>query len=105
MRTKNLIHPGEILDAEFLKPLGISQNQLALDLHVPAPRISRIEPRNVKAMVNPRPIPMPSNADAITPFLDANASARANMIQFTTIRGMNMPSDLLSSGAKPSIKN
>ena len=42
MRTKNLIHPGEILDAEFLKPLGISQNQLALDLHVPAPRINAI---------------------------------------------------------------
>ena len=42
MRTKTLIHPGEILDAEFLKPLGISQNQLALDLHVPAPRINAI---------------------------------------------------------------
>ena len=42
MRTKNLIHPGEILDAEFLQPLGISQNQLALDLHVPAPRINAI---------------------------------------------------------------
>ena len=42
MRKKNLIHPGEILDDEFLKPLGISQNQLALDLHVPAPRINAI---------------------------------------------------------------
>ena len=42
MRTQNLIHPGEILDAEFLKPLGLSQNQLALDLHVPAPRINAI---------------------------------------------------------------
>ena len=27
---------------EFLKPLGVSQNQLALDLHVPAPRINAI---------------------------------------------------------------
>ena len=42
MRMQNLIHPGEILDAEFLKPLGLSQNQLALDLHVPAPRINAI---------------------------------------------------------------
>ena len=42
MRTKNLIHPGEILQEEFLKPLGISQTSLALDLHVPAPRINAI---------------------------------------------------------------
>ena len=41
-RTKKLIHPGEILDVEFLKPLGISQNQLALDLRVPTPRINAI---------------------------------------------------------------
>ena len=42
MRTKNLIHPGEILKEEFLEPLGISQNQLAIDIRVPAPRISAI---------------------------------------------------------------
>lgn len=42
MRTKNLIHPGEILQEEFLEPMGISQNKLALDLHVPAPRINAI---------------------------------------------------------------
>ena len=41
-RTKNLIHPGEILQEEFLAPLGISQTRLALDLHVPAPRINAI---------------------------------------------------------------
>ena len=33
IRTKNLIHPGEILKEEFLDPMGISQNRLALDLH------------------------------------------------------------------------
>ena len=42
MRTRNLIHPGEILQEEFLAPLGISQTRLALDLHVPAPRINAI---------------------------------------------------------------
>lgn len=42
MRTENLIHPGEILNEEFLKPLGISQNQLAIDLRVPPPRINAI---------------------------------------------------------------
>jgi antitoxin HigA-1 len=36
------IHPGEILDQDFMKPLGISMNRLALDLRVPATRISEI---------------------------------------------------------------
>ncbi len=34
------IHPGEILLEEFLKPLGISQTRLALDLRVPAQRVN-----------------------------------------------------------------
>ena len=42
IRTKNLIHPGEILKEEFLDPMGISQNRLALDLHVPAPSVNGI---------------------------------------------------------------
>jgi len=36
------IHPGEILFEEFLKPLGLSQNRLALDIRVPARRINEI---------------------------------------------------------------
>jgi addiction module HigA family antidote len=36
------IHPGEILLEEFLKPLGISINQLARDLDVAPNRISAI---------------------------------------------------------------
>ena len=35
-------HPGEMLKEEFLAPLSISQNQLALDIRVPATRISQI---------------------------------------------------------------
>jgi addiction module HigA family antidote len=38
----NPIHPGEILLEEFLKPLGLSQNKLALDIRVPARRINEI---------------------------------------------------------------
>jgi len=34
------IHPGEILHADFLAPLGISMNRLAMDLHVPVTRIA-----------------------------------------------------------------
>jgi len=36
------VHPGEILFEEFLKPFGISQNRLALDIRVPARRINEI---------------------------------------------------------------
>jgi len=36
------IHPGEILREDFLKPLGLSMNRLALDLHVPVTRIAEI---------------------------------------------------------------
>jgi addiction module HigA family antidote len=34
--------PGEILAQEFLEPLGLSQNQLAMNIHVPATRIGEI---------------------------------------------------------------
>ncbi len=36
------IHPGEILSEEFMKPLGLSINGLARDLHVPVTRIAEI---------------------------------------------------------------
>ncbi|HZZ12803.1 MAG TPA: HigA family addiction module antitoxin [Paraburkholderia sp.] len=36
------IHPGEILRGEFLEPLGMSVNALALALRVPAPRINDV---------------------------------------------------------------
>jgi len=36
------LHPGEVLLEEFLKPMAISQNRLALDLRVPARRINEI---------------------------------------------------------------
>jgi addiction module HigA family antidote len=36
------VHPGEILLKEFLEPLGLSQNRLALAIGVPARRINEI---------------------------------------------------------------
>lgn len=43
-KTKVLepIHPGEILLEEFMRPMGISINQLARDIAVPPGRISNI---------------------------------------------------------------
>jgi addiction module HigA family antidote len=36
------IHPGEVLHEEFLKPLGLSQHRLALDIGVDPRRINEI---------------------------------------------------------------
>lgn len=44
MSIKNILptHPGEILEAEFLKPMEISHYKLAKDINVPQTRISKI---------------------------------------------------------------
>jgi len=44
MNIKNQIpvHPGEILEEEFLKPLNLSQNKLAIAINVPPRRINEI---------------------------------------------------------------
>jgi addiction module HigA family antidote len=40
--SRSPVHPGEMLREEFMKPLGISINGLALELHVPVTRVSEI---------------------------------------------------------------
>ena len=44
MATKELdiIHPGEILVEDFMKPLNVSQNRLARDIDVPVSRVAGI---------------------------------------------------------------
>ena len=42
MNKMRPIHPGEILREEFLAPLGMSAQAVALELKVPAPRINDI---------------------------------------------------------------
>jgi addiction module HigA family antidote len=36
------VHPGEILREEFMTPLGLSMNRMAMDLRVPVTRIADI---------------------------------------------------------------
>jgi addiction module HigA family antidote len=50
-RTLHPVHPGEVLLEEFLKPMGLSQNKLAVNIGVPARRINEIvlEKRKVTA--------------------------------------------------------
>jgi addiction module HigA family antidote len=44
MGTRSLepIHPGEVLEEEFMEPLGLSAHALAMALRVPATRIGQI---------------------------------------------------------------
>ena len=44
MKNKKLapVHSGEILQKEFLAPIGLSQNKLAMALRVPARRVNEI---------------------------------------------------------------
>jgi antitoxin HigA-1 len=41
-RKLSPIHPGEVLAADFLEPLGLSQYRLARDISVPPRRINEI---------------------------------------------------------------
>ena len=41
-KKREPIHPGEILNEEFLKPMDISQSRLAVDIGVPPRRINEI---------------------------------------------------------------
>jgi addiction module HigA family antidote len=42
MRETLPVHPGEMLEEEFLKPMGLSKYRLAKEIGVPAPRIGEI---------------------------------------------------------------
>jgi addiction module HigA family antidote len=50
-KTLHPVHPGEVLLEEFLNPMGLSQNKLAVNIGVPARRINEIvlEKRKVTA--------------------------------------------------------
>lgn len=36
------VHPGEVLLEDFMKPMGLTANRLALELHVPTNRVTLI---------------------------------------------------------------
>ena len=42
MNNMRPIHPGEIIKEEYLEPLGMSANALAVALRIPAPRINDV---------------------------------------------------------------
>ena len=42
MNNMRAIHPGEIIKKEYLEPLNMSANALAVALRIPAPRINDV---------------------------------------------------------------
>ncbi len=42
MKTFGPVHPGELLSEDFLMPLELSANALAMKIHVPATRVGAI---------------------------------------------------------------
>ena len=64
-------HPGEMLLEEFLDPMGISQRDLADNLHVPYQRINEI--------VNGRRGITPSTALRLAKFFDMSADFWMNL--------------------------
>jgi len=69
----------------------------------PSPKSSRIMPSSVSARVKPIPMPIPSIKEWKGLFLEAKDSARASIIQFTTISGINKPSASYRAGVKACI--
>jgi antitoxin HigA-1 len=41
-KYRDPVHPGTVMKADLLEPLGMSVNKLAAELHVPANRLSQI---------------------------------------------------------------
>ena len=63
-----------------------------------APSVSLKRARMKRVPPNPIPMPSPSRMDLKIEFREANSSARPRIMQFTTMRGMNIPSALYTSG-------
>jgi len=64
-------HPGEMLLEEFLKPMGLTQRQLAQAIHVPYQRVNEI--------VNARRGMTPSTALRLEKFLGMSSSFWMNL--------------------------
>lgn len=65
------IHPGEILRAEFMEPLRLSMNRLALDLRVPVTRVAEI--------VHERRRITPDTALRLSRYFDTSAAFGLNL--------------------------
>ena len=88
------IHPGEILREEFLAPLGMSANALAMALHVPAPRINDV--------VRERRAVTPDTALRLARYFDTTAQFWLNMqSSFDLKRAESEAGELIAEEVRP----
>ena len=96
MATNNMraIHPGEILREEFLVPLEMSANALAMALHVPAPRINDI--------VRERRAVTPDTALRLARYFDTTAQFWLNLqSSFDLKQAANENADRIAEEVRP----
>jgi len=65
------VHPGEILREQFMEPLGLSMNKLAMDLRVPVTRIAEI--------VHERRVITPATALRLARYFNTSAAFWLNL--------------------------
>lgn len=83
------IHPGEVLREDYLKPMGMSANALARQLHVPASRINDIvlERRGITA----------DTALRLSRFFGGDAQSWLNLQTAHDLRSAELNEDLQAS--------
>lgn len=77
MKADMLIHPGEILNEEFLVPLGLSANRLAKAIGIPTNRITEII--NGERRVTAETAILLGHAFDVTPEFWVNLQARYDL--------------------------
>ena len=77
MKADMLIHPGEILNEEFLVPLGLSANRLANAIGIPTNRITEII--NGERRVTAETAILLGHAFDVTPEFWVNLQARYDL--------------------------
>ena len=83
-------HPGEMLLEEFLKPLGISQRQLAADIH--------LSYRHINAIVNRRRPVTPAIALRLTRYLGMSVGFWMNLqLRWDLYHAVKAEADVLSN--------
>ena len=93
MNNMRPIHPGEILREEFLVPLEMSANALAMALHVPASRINNI--------VRERRAVTPDTALRLARYFDTTAQFWLNLQTSFDLKAENESAGRIAEEVRP----
>ena len=95
MRTVPYPHPGEILQEEFLKPMGISQYRLAKEIHVPQRRIGEVASAHTAAHRADPELPTRTNQIPIARQSEEEPSKEVPSLEVPRVFEEEQPSDVL----------